>query len=140
MPGTFHVELVTPQRTVFSGEVTAVTVPGVEGPFQVLVNHAPIVSALEVGDIRILDTSNHEMHFATAGGFAEMRKNSMTIIADSAEPVDDIDMPRAERARDRAEQRIREGRADRHAGIDMMRAEAALARAINRIKVSSPRR
>ena len=136
MAKTFHVEIVTPQRMVFQGEVEAVTLPGVVAPFQVLFNHAPIVTELEAGDIKIIDGAGRDHHFATSGGFAEMRNNRLTVIAETVEAAEDIDIDRARRARTRAEERVHEARAARNAEIDRARAEAALARAMNRISVA----
>lgn len=132
---TFHVEIVTPQKTVFEGEAIAVTLPGVVAPFQVLYNHAPILTELVVGDIRLIDAAEKEHHFATSGGFMEMKNNRLSIIAETVETAQGIDADRAERARTRAEERI--GQAKSHEGaIDRERAEAALARANNRLRVA----
>lgn len=117
-----------------------VNLPGVSGPFQVLFNHAPIMTQLDAGDIRILGNNQQEHHFATSGGFVEMNHNRLTVIAETVEPAETIDVARAERAQTRAEERIREARTTHHSGIDMARAEAALARATNRLKVAGMRR
>ena len=133
---TLHVEIVTPRGVAYQGDVIAVTLPGAVAPFQVLRNHAPIVSELEVGDIKVEEAPNREMHFATSGGFAEVNNNRLTVIAETVEPASDIDVNRAERARQRAEDRVREARVNHDAEIDAARAEAALARATNRLKVA----
>lgn len=133
---TFHIEIVTPRELVFSGEASLVTLPGVVAPFQVLVNHAPIVTQLEVGDIKVVTSDNQELHFATSGGFLEMNHNRMTVIAETAETASAIDSERAERAYRRAQERISEGRRTHDAAIDITRAEASLARAMNRLKIS----
>ena len=132
----FNVEIVTPRRTVFQGQATLIALPGVVGPFQVLINHAPLLTALEVVDIRIASPEGKETHFATSGGFVEVRNNVVTVIAETVEPVAEIDIDRARRARDRAEQRIVQARTTPGSGIDMARAHAALARSINRLKIS----
>jgi F-type H+-transporting ATPase subunit epsilon len=137
---TFHVEIVTPRSQVFSGEASMVTLPGVAGLFQVLYNHAPILTQLDAGDIRILVGPHHEHHFATSGGFVEMSNNRLTVIAETVEAAEDIDINRAERARTRAEERIREARATHDPSVDRARAEAALARATNRIRIAAMRR
>lgn len=133
---TFHIEIVTPREQVFSGEVSLATVPGVVSPFQVLVNHAPILTQLEVGDIRVVTEAGQELHFATSGGFVEMKNNRMTVIAETAELASGIDADRAERAYQRAHERVTDVRRTRNSAIDMVRAEAALARATNRLKVA----
>ncbi|HVK40316.1 MAG TPA: F0F1 ATP synthase subunit epsilon [Candidatus Kapabacteria bacterium] len=135
MAKTFSVEIVSPQRMVFQGEAESVTLPGVVAPFQVLYNHAPILTELEVGDIKIVDAQGRETHIATSGGFAEVKENKMTVIAEAAEAASEIDVKRAQSARERAAERVRDAR--QHTGdIDQLRAEAALARAMNRLKVA----
>lgn len=137
MAKTFHVEIVTPQGMVLQDDVESVTLPGAVSPFQVLVNHAPILSELETGDIRVVDARGHEGHYATSGGFAEMKANVLTVIAETVEPAEKIDVARARSARSRAVERIHEARtAPRTTDIDIARAEAALARAINRLNVA----
>ena len=81
---TFHVEIVTPRSQVYSGEATMVTLPGIVSPFQVLYNHAPILTQLEVGDLKIVGPDQRETHFATSGGFVEMKDNQLTVIARAA--------------------------------------------------------
>jgi F-type H+-transporting ATPase subunit epsilon len=134
---TFHIEIVTPRGMVYQGEVVSATIPGVVSPFQVLYHHAPILTELETGDIIVVDGANRTYHFATSGGFAEMKNNRLTVIAETVEPAGEIDTDRAERARQRAEQRVRDARVTHDAEIDAMRAEAALARAVNRLKVAT---
>jgi F-type H+-transporting ATPase subunit epsilon len=133
---TFHVEIVTPRSQVFSGEATLVTLPGVVGPFQVLYNHAPILTQLEIGDIRIVGPDQQERHFATSGGFVEMSNNRLTVIAETIEQAEEIDVERAERARGRAEERVRQVRLEHDAAIDVARAEASMARAMNRLRIA----
>jgi F-type H+-transporting ATPase subunit epsilon len=137
---TFHLEIVTPRAVVFQGEVISATLPGVLSPFQVLHNHAPILTGLETGDLIIVDAANKEHHYATSGGFAEMKKNHLTVIAETVEAASEIDAARAERARQRAETRVREARVVHDGTLDATRAEAALARALNRLKVASMNR
>ena len=136
MTKTFHVEIVSPQRMVFEGEAESVTLPGTVGPFQVLVNHAPILSELEVGDIKIVDAAGHEIHIATTGGFAEVKDNKMSVLAEAAERSSEIDVHRAESARERAHERVTAARRDHRTDVDMDRAQIALARAMNRLAVA----
>lgn len=136
MSKTFHVEIVSPQRMVYQGEAESVTLPGAMAPFQVLVNHAPILTELEVGDIKIVDAAGHELHVAVSGGFAEVKSNKMTVLAEAAEAATEIDVKRAERARERALERVTEARLNRKGDVDMDRAQIALARAINRLSVA----
>jgi F-type H+-transporting ATPase subunit epsilon len=136
MAKTFHVEIVSPQRMVWSGEAESVTLPGSVAPFQVLYNHAPILTELEVGDIKVVDAAGRETHIATTGGFAEVKENRMTVIAEAAEAATEIDVKRAQSARERAAQRVQEARQNPRGDVDQVRAELALARAMNRLTVA----
>lgn len=125
-------EIVTPSKTAFSGAINSISVPGTSGAFQVLYNHAPILSSFEIGVIKISDSNNNELIFATSGGTIEVLENKILILAESLERPKEIDINRAEKAKDRAKERL----ASKSKEIDQSRAEAALQRAINRIKVS----
>jgi F-type H+-transporting ATPase subunit epsilon len=125
-------ELATPTRMVVAETVDEVVVPGSEGYFGVLPGHAPLLATLGVGELTYR-IGREERHVAVAGGFAEVRNDKVIVLADTAELPQDIDRARAERARDRAEQRL-SGRAQDE--IDYARAAAALARALTRIQVS----
>jgi F-type H+-transporting ATPase subunit epsilon len=130
---TFKLEVITPDRVVFSeDDVTSVVAPGVEGYLGVLANHAPLMTALAIGhvDFRRADGSADEM--AISGGFMEVFENTVTILAETAELASEIDLERAEAAVHRAEERIASHRPD----IDMDRAQAALHRAMNRLNVA----
>ncbi len=128
----FTLELVTPERVVYRGEVNVLTVPGSEGSLQVLRNHAPLLTALEIGRIRIRDAKSAEIDYATSGGFLEVRNNLVTILAETAERADEIDAERSRRAKERAESRLHIGQHD----VDYDRARGALQRAVNRINIS----
>lgn len=80
-----EVEIVTPQNTLFSGKAESVSVPGSKSPFQVLHNHAPIVSALDPGAVKIVDANGVTKYFAVSGGFAEVRNNKVSILSQLAE-------------------------------------------------------
>jgi len=123
-------EIISLSRQVFSGEIKSITVPGTKGRFQVLKNHAPIISTFEIGMIRV-DLSGKQKHFATAGGTIEVLNNKILVLADSIESADEIDLERALKAKERAEKRL----SDKKSDIDIPRAQAALARALNRIKI-----
>jgi len=126
-------ELATPTRMVVAETVDEVVVPGSEGYFGVLPGHAPLLATLGIGELTYR-VGRDERHVAVAGGFAEVRNDKVIVLADSAELPQDIDRARAERARDRAEQRL-SGRSQDE--IDYARAGAALARAVTRIQVAS---
>ena len=129
-----YLEIITPSKIGFKGNVTSVTVPGTNGNFQVLVNHAPIISSLEIGEIKIEEQGNKTVHFATSGGTIEVSNNNIIILAESFERADQIDAKRAEEAKKRAKERL-ERRTQ--AEIDDFRAEMALKRSINRLKISN---
>lgn len=124
-------ELATPTRMVVAETVDEVVVPGSEGYFGVLPGHAPLLATLGIGELTYR-TGREERHVAVSGGFAEVRNDKVIVLADTAELPQDIDRGRAERARDRAEQRL-SGRSQDE--IDYARAAAALARALTRIQV-----
>ena len=125
-------ELATPTRMVVAETVDEVVVPGSEGYFGVLPGHAPLLATLGIGELTYR-IGRDERHVAVAGGFAEVRNDKVIVLADTAEHPQDIDRARAERARDRAEQRLA-GRAQDE--VDYARAGAALARAQTRIQVA----
>jgi F-type H+-transporting ATPase subunit epsilon len=128
----FKLEIVTPQGVVYDGSAASFTAPGTVGSFQVLYNHAPLLSSLGVGRIKLVNDSGVGMSYATSGGFVEVRENHVVTIAETAERADEIDVERAKAARDRALKRLEEKRSD----TDFERARAALARALNRLKIA----
>jgi F-type H+-transporting ATPase subunit epsilon len=83
MDKLLHLEIVSPEKKVFEGDVTAVTAPGVLGEFQVLYNHAPLVSTLEKGRIKIIFENESEKLYNTSGGLLEVRNNKVSILAES---------------------------------------------------------
>jgi F-type H+-transporting ATPase subunit epsilon len=128
----FKLEIVTPKKIVFSGDVISFSAPGVVGGFQVLKSHAPLLSNIAVGEVKFVDSSGQESRFATSGGFVEVHENKVMMLAETAERSDEIDVARAEAARERARKRLAEKRAE----IDLDRARLALFRALNRLKVA----
>ena len=132
---TFHLEIVTPRRIVFKGEVSSFTAPGAAGGFQVLHNHAPLLVSLKIGEVKVTEAAGSEFHYAVSGGFVEVRDNKVILLAETAERTDEIDAERAKAARDRAQKRVAEKKAE----IDMERAKLALFRALNRLKIAEMR-
>jgi F-type H+-transporting ATPase subunit epsilon len=126
-------EIATPTRLVVSEQVDEVVVPGVEGYFGVLAGHAPFLTTLGIGELTYRK-GRDEFHLAVAGGFCEVRNDKVIVLADTAERPEEIDRDRAERARQRAEQRL-SGRAQEE--VDYTRAAAALARALSRLQVAA---
>ena len=127
----FILEIVTPERSFFQGEEDRVIVRGVEGEMAILKNRAPIITPLAIGKIRILK-DGEERVAAAVNGYISVDKEKTTIITDSAEWPDEIDVERAREAKERAERRLRE----RSEGLDIDRAELALRRALNRLDVA----
>jgi F-type H+-transporting ATPase subunit epsilon len=128
----FQLEIVTPRRVVFQAPVTSFSAPGVVGGFQVLRSHAPLLSTIGVGEVKIIDAKGRELHYATSGGFVEVHDNKVVLLAETAEEAHEIDVKRAEAARDRAFKRISEKKIE----TDIERARAALQRALNRLRVA----
>jgi F-type H+-transporting ATPase subunit epsilon len=127
----FAVEIVTPQGAVYEGTVDSLTVPGVQGQFQMLYNHAPIVSALNIGELRFTDAQGKDHLYATGGGFVQMMGNKASVVVESAEEHTSIDIERAIAAKKRAEERLAQ-----REKWDAVRAELSLARALNRLKIA----
>ena len=131
-----RVDIVTAERMVYSEDgVDRLIVPGVDGELGVLTLHAPLLTMIQPGVMRIVK-GDEEVEMAITGGFIEVRENRVTILADAAERAEEIDEARAEEARRQA-QRLLEGR---EAEVDLARAEASLAHALARIKVVQRRR
>jgi len=129
----FHLEIVTPTGTLYTGGVERLQAPGSEGGFGVLARHHPMLASLQVGRISFVEEGGEARGAATSGGFVEVRRNRVTMLAETAELSDQIDVDRARTAHDRALERLaRWGDSE----IDFARAEAALARALNRLRVA----
>ncbi|MEN6400739.1 MAG: F0F1 ATP synthase subunit epsilon [Armatimonadia bacterium] len=127
-----HVEIVTPEGPIYTGEVDGLVAPGINGYFGLLPNHAPLIAELGIGDLRLRQGTEWQ-HFAVAGGMLHIRDGKVTIIGDAVERAADIDIKRAEQAAERARERLaRRLELD----IDPVRAEIALVRALNRLKVA----
>jgi F-type H+-transporting ATPase subunit epsilon len=130
------VEIVTGEQVVYErDDVTMVVAPGAEGSLGILPRHAPLVSLLKEGELRIKH-GGEEDALAVHGGFIEVLNNRVVVLADTAERALDIDLDRAEEARRRAEEALRNAK-DR---TDIAAAEAALRRAAIRLRVARNRR
>lgn len=125
-----HLEIVTPDSTVLSEDVEYVGVPGAVGQFGVMKNHIPFLSALAIGSLYFRQGGSNTYVFLS-GGFAEVTPESVSILAESAERAEEIDVQRAKQAKERAEERLRQQQEE----VDQARAEAALKRAIQRISL-----
>lgn len=126
-----NLEIITPSKSAFNGKIKAITVPGSKGRFQVLINHAPIISTFEIGMIKVDLPDEKPNYYATAGGTIEVLDNKVLVLADSIEEVSEIDEERALKAKQRAEERL----SAKNSKINIARAEAALTRANNRIQI-----
>ncbi len=127
----FKLSVVTPIAVYFEDEVSSVVAPGADGYLGILTSHAPIITSLEPGLLTIKDGNQVETEFAIGGGFLEVSDNKATILAESIEPLSDIDLARAEAARKRSEERMAGMMADED--VDMDRSRHALSKAVNRI-------
>ena len=131
MAKKFLLEIYTPDKLLLSKEVESMVATSVDGEFGVLYGHVPLLTSLAIGELRFRNGKEVE-YAAVAGGFAEVAWKKVTILAETAELARHIDADRAERARERAEQRMKQAH-DEH--VDYIRAETALKRAMLRIKV-----
>lgn len=128
---SFVLKVVTPTRELFNGDVEHVQLPGSEGLFGVLAGHAPMLSLLGIGAARFRATGG-ERFLAITGGYAEVLGDNVTVIARTAEFVEEIDIARAEVSRKRAADRI----AANPAGTDLARARTAFQRALVRLSLA----
>jgi F-type H+-transporting ATPase subunit epsilon len=128
-------EIVTPERLVFSSEVDAVTLPGSEGELGVLPHHTPLVSMLGLGELRIRRDGEIET-FAIAGGFLQVRPDKVVVMAEMADMAAEIDLEKAQEARREAERALEGGF---HEGADLAQARAALQVALLRQRVAERR-
>ena len=123
-------DVVTAEGEVFSEDVDSVVAPGVEGQLGILPHHAPLMTVLQPGELWVKQEDT-ELCLTITGGFLEVRPDRIIVLADAAERAEDIDVSRAEEAKQRAEERLRQ----RHgAGVDATKAEMALRRATMRIR------
>ena len=132
MPNTLYVEIVAPDKRVFQGEAQGIRAPGVQGSFEVLYNHAPMIAAMGVGPLFVTLPSGDKITYATSGGFLEVIGNVVTLLAETAEPASEIDLDRARAAEERARKRL----AASTSAEERQRAEQALERARNRARIA----
>lgn len=128
---SLNIELATPTSKQSIGEASSCSAPGVLGRFQILPGHADFISELAVGDIKI-ESAGETQYYAISGGFLEVVDNRVLLLLETAETAEQIDIQRAEKAKERANERLQA----KNPAIDIARAEAALARALNRLKVA----
>jgi F-type H+-transporting ATPase subunit epsilon len=135
MADRLRLEVATPTRLVVSSDADEVVVPGSEGSFGVLPGHAPLLSLVGIGEM-MYRTGREEHYLAVSGGFAEVGPDHVTLLAETAERPEEIDVRRARAARDRAEQQLRPQAGEE---MDVPSALAALARAQGRLQTAARR-
>jgi len=132
LPTTLSLDIVTPDRAIVSQQVDEVELPGADGYFGVLPGHTPLLASLQVGELWYR-TGQEKHYLAIAFGFAEVLPDRVTVLAQIAERAEDIDVVRAESAKQRAEERVVQPQAD----MDFERARVALLKALTRLQVAS---
>jgi F-type H+-transporting ATPase subunit epsilon len=132
---TVKLDIVTAERVVFSEDVDILVAPGVEGQLGILPHHAPLMTMLLPGELRVRK-GGEEFSMAISGGFLEVRPDRVIVLADAAERAEEIDIARAEAAKRRAEELLKHPIPE----VDMARAEAALRRSLTRLRVAEGRR
>jgi len=130
-----QLDIVTPEKLAFSDEVDAVVLPGSEGELGVLPHHAPLVSTLGLGELRIRKGGTEES-FAIAGGFLQVLPDRVVVLAETADMASEIDLEKAQEARREAEKALESGY---HEGVDLSIARAALQQALLRERVAQRR-
>ncbi len=123
-------DIVTAEGVVYSNEVDVVVAPGNEGQLGIMPHNTPLMTTLQPGELRVRK-SGEEFSLAISGGFLEVRPDRVIVLADAAERAEEIDVRRAEEAKRRAEERLRQPTPE----MDMAEAEAALHRALTRLQV-----
>lgn len=131
---TFLLEIVTPERKVYEAEVNMIIARGAEGELGILPNHIPLITPLKIAPLEV-KKGNEREEIAVSGGFMEVRKDKVVILAETAELPGEIDVDRARAAKERAERLLHTKKAE----IDHRRAELALQRALTRIEVAKTR-
>lgn len=126
------VEVVTPERVVYSGQASMVIARGVQGDLGILPKHMPMVTPLKIAPVQIKVEGDQVVRMAVSGGFMEVRGDKVTILAETAEMPGDIDVERAKASKGRAEKRLSE----KYPELDVQRAERSLQRALARIDVA----
>jgi len=126
-----HVEVVTAERELYSGEADMVIAPGSEGELGILPRHAALLTTLKVGEMRVRLGAAEEPFFVS-GGFLEVSDNVVTVLAETAERAEEIDEARAEAARRSAQERLQQAQSD----VERAELEGALERAVARLRVA----
>ena len=130
MARTIHVDIVSPEGQMFTGEATMVFVPGIEGELGIAPRHAPLLTTLAAGVVRVVVEGQDEQSFYVGGGALEVQPHAVSVMADTAARAHDIDEAAAQAAKARAEEAVR-GQVDK---MDIAAAQAELARATAQLR------
>ncbi|KKR34606.1 MAG: protein AtpC [Candidatus Magasanikbacteria bacterium GW2011_GWA2_40_10] len=131
---TLKFKIVTPEKVIYENEISQVSIPTMNGEITILPNHIPLVSVLKAGELKIKDKDG-EHNMAVSGGFLEVRgNNEIVILADHAERVADIDLQKAEEARQRAEEQMKQ--IQNVQDVDYARLQAVIDRETNKMRVA----
>ena len=130
MASTIHVDIVSAEGQIFSGEASMVFVPGSQGELGIAPRHAPLLTTLKAGEVRVQSEGTEEQSFYVGGGSLEIQPNLVTVLADTAARARDLDEAAALAAKQRAEDAVRQ-RTDK---IDIAEAQAELARAVAQLR------
>ena len=125
-----YLKVVTPDKLFFEGDIDMLVARTIEGDVGILLNHSPLVTILDIGRLVIKDGDERKIA-ACAGGYIDVRNNNITVVSDACEWEEEIDINRAERAKERASKRLEDK------GTDTFKAELALKKAINRINIGN---
>lgn len=127
----YNLSIVSPEKIFLEEQVISTSAPGSEGYLEILTDHAPLITSLMPGKLTLIDQNKEKKYCAISGGFLEISKNKLSILADAIESANQIDLPRAQKSQERAKKRIESKTGE----IDLPRAMASLKRAENRIKI-----
>ena len=127
---TIHVDIVSAEGEIFTGEATMVFVPAVMGEIGIAPRHAPLITTLKPGEVRVQQASGEEQHIYVSGGALEVQPHLITVLADTAIRAKDLDEAAAMQAKQRAEEAL----ANRSGAVDIAEAQAELLRAVAQLK------
>jgi F-type H+-transporting ATPase subunit epsilon len=130
MANTIHVDIVSAEGQIFSGEASMVFVPGSRGELGIAPRHAPLLTTLKAGEVRVQSEGHEEQSFYVGGGSLEIQPNAVTVLADTAARARDLDEAAALSAKQRAEDAVR----DRTDKVDIAKAQAELAQAMAQLR------
>ncbi|MCB0832303.1 MAG: F0F1 ATP synthase subunit epsilon [Bacteroidetes bacterium] len=128
---TFKVEVITPQKVVFNGEVIGFFAPGVLGSFEILKNHTAFITSMKIGELCLRHPDGYDEYYATSGGFVDVHENKVLVLAETCERAADIDVNRAKAAHDKARKKLEE-----RSNYDLDQVTQALLRATNRLRIA----